>query len=323
VTYDGLHVEKLSWQLPYGPPTEAVFLKPAGATEKLPGVLALHDHAANKYFGWRKIARTGLDPHPLMHDHQEEYYGGAAWANEMARRGYAVLVHDAFPFASRRVLFSDVAESIRPDLPGADPEYSENIEAYNEWAKEHEHIMAKSLFCAGTTWPGVFLAEDQRALDVLCAREEVDTARVGCCGLSGGGMRTAFLGGLDSRIRCAVCAGMMTTWRDYLLYKSYTHTWMVYVPLLPRDLDYPEILGLHVPLPTLVLNDSEDELFTLSEMERAAAILQEIYAKAAAPDRYQASFYPGPHKFDRAMQAEAFDWFDLWLKQGVQSAALK
>jgi hypothetical protein len=127
-------------------------------------------------------------------------------------------------------------------------------------------------------------------------------------------MRTVFLGGLDSRIRCAVCVGMMTTWRDYLLHKSYTHTWMVYVPLLPRDLDYPEILGLRAPLPTLVLNDSDDDLFTLSEMERAAAILREVYAKAGTADHYHASFYPGPHKFDQAMQAEAFDWFDRWLR---------
>src|SRR5437899_3172884 len=41
--YDGLHVEHLSWQLPYGPPTEALFLKPRGATGRLPAVLALHD----------------------------------------------------------------------------------------------------------------------------------------------------------------------------------------------------------------------------------------------------------------------------------------
>ena len=57
---------------------------------------------------------------------------------------------------------------------------------------------------------------------------------------------------------------MMTTWRDYLLNKCYTHTWMVYIPGLPPDLDYPEILGLRVPLATLVLNDNEDQLFTLA-----------------------------------------------------------
>jgi dienelactone hydrolase len=311
--YDDLQIEELSWQLPYGSPTEATFLKPAGARGKLPGLLALHDHAANKYFGRQKITRTSLDLHPLMIEHQAEYYGGVAWANEIAKRGYAVLVPDAFPFASRRVRLQDVPEEIRPELTGADSKLA-NILAYNDWAKEHEAIMAKSLFCAGTTWPGVFLAEDQKALDVLCSREDVNPAWIGCAGLSGGGMRTVFLGGVDPRIRCAVCVGMMTTWRDYLLYKSYTHTWMVYVPLLPRALDYPEILGLRVPLPTLVLNDREDELFTLPEMERAAAILQEIYDKAGATDRYRYTFYPGPHKFDRAMQVEAFDWFDQWLK---------
>src|SRR6185437_2379980 len=42
--YDGLHVEHLQWQLPYGPPTEAFFFKPKGATGRLPAVLALHDH---------------------------------------------------------------------------------------------------------------------------------------------------------------------------------------------------------------------------------------------------------------------------------------
>jgi hypothetical protein len=119
---------------------------------------------------------------------------------------------------------------------------------------------------------------------------------------------------MDDRIQCAVCVGMMTTWRDYLLYKSHTHTWMIYVPLLPPELDYPDILGLRAPLPTLVLNDTDDPLFTVPEMERANTILKEIYQKAGAEERYRCSFYPGPHKFDLAMQAEAFDWFDHWLK---------
>ena len=119
---------------------------------------------------------------------------------------------------------------------------------------------------------------------------------------------------MDDRIACAVCVGMMTTWRDYLLHKSHTHTWMIYIPGLPPDLDYPEILGLRVPRPTLVQNDLEDTLFTVPEMRRADRILTEVFAKAGAVDRYKCSFHPGPHKFDRAMQGEAFDWFDRWLK---------
>ncbi len=313
-TYDGLHVEELTWKLPYGRPTDAILLKPEGAKARLPGILAFHDHGAIKYFGTRKITRTGDDQHPLMKEHQRNYYSGRAWANEIAKRGYVVLVSDAFPFASRRVLMRDVPENLRDGLNDENPEEPKNIESYNKWAVNHEHTMAKSLFSAGTTWPGVFLAEDRVALDILYARKDVIREKIGCGGLSGGGMRTVFTGGLDSRIACAVCVGFMTTWRDFVLNKSFTHTWMTYVPVLPNELDLPEILGLRVPLPTLVLNDTGDDLFTVPEMNSADKILQEVYKKADASDKYRCSFYPGGHKFDADMQAEAFNWFDRWLK---------
>ncbi len=312
--YDGLHIEELSWQLPYGPVTKAYLLKPQNARGKLPGILAFHDHGGNKYFGRRKITKTGDDQHPLMREHQEHYYGGKAWANEIARRGYVVLVPDTFTFGSRRVRMSDVPDSIRNGLSDENPEWAVNIEAYNDWAGNHEHIMAKSLFCAGTCWPAVFLWEDQRALDILAARPDVDSANLGCAGLSGGGLRTVYSAGMDDRIKCAVCVGFMSTWNDFLLYKSYTHTWMTYTPLIANDLDFPEILGMRIPLPTLVLNDEEDQLYTLPEMKNADQILSQVYEKAGAADRYRASFYPGPHKFDGAMQEEAFTWFDQWLK---------
>jgi dienelactone hydrolase len=312
--YDGVEIEHMSWELPYGPPTQAYVLKPAGASGRLPGVVGLHDHGGNKYFGVRKITRASKYQHPLMQAHQEHYYGGAAWANELAKRGYVVLVHDTFAFGSRRMRAADLPERITGGLVESTPEAEEEIEAYNRFAGGHEHIIAKSLFCAGTTWPGVFVSDDQRALDVLAARSDVDAARLGCCGLSGGGLRTVFLTGADERIRCSCAVGMMTTWRDYLLHKSHTHTWMCYIPGLPPDLDYPEILGLGAPNPILALNNNQDQLFTLPEMHRADEILTAVYGKAGAADRYKASFYDGPHKFDREMQAEAFAWFDRWLK---------
>lgn len=313
-SYDGLHIEELRWQLPYGRPTDAILLKPLNAQGRLPGILGFHDHGGNKYFGTRKITKTSDNQHPLMVSHQQHYYEGFAWANEIARKGYVVLVPDAFPFASRRVMMQDIPASQRQGLTDNDPENPENIEAYNRWAGQHEHIMAKSLFCAGTTWPAVYLAEDMKAIDILCSRNDVDNQHIGCAGLSGGGMRTVFAGGFDSRIKCAVCVGFMTTWRDFLLNKSFTHTWMTYVPILPKELDFPEILGIRVPLPTMVLNDIEDGLYTLGGMKEADKILSDVYKKAGAEDKYKCSFYPGPHKFDAAMQKEAFDWFDKWLK---------
>ena len=312
--YDGLQIERLSWQLPGGPRTEAVFLKPAKAIGKLPGILALHDHGGNKFLGWRKVARIDDKLPPVLAKHYERYYGGAAWANEIAKRGYAVLVHDTFPFASRRVLTADVPERLRQGAGDADLADADAIAKYNAFAGQHEHIMEKSLLSAGTTWPGVYVVEDQRALDVLCARPDVDASRVGCAGLSGGGMRTVYLGGLDDRIRCAVAVGFMTTWRDFVLDKCFTHTWMAYVPLLPKDLDFPEILALRAPAPTMVLNCTEDPLYTVSEMQRADTIMKETFERGGASNNYRCNFYPGGHKFDLQMQADAFAWFDKHLK---------
>jgi dienelactone hydrolase len=336
-SFQDLEVEELSWQLPYGPRTEAYFLKPKGATGKLPGFLALHDHGGNKYFGKRKIVRIGSPQHPMMDAHQADCYGGAGWACEMARRGFAVLVHDGFGFESRKILASDlpafvvdrlmsppesvreltpqdvVSNTSRTDLDVPPDEPVDRIQRYNAFAGQHESVVAKSLFAAGLTWPGVTVADDKAALDYLGSRPDVDARRLGCGGLSGGGLRTVLLAGLDDRIRAAICAGFMSTWRDFVLTISFTHTWMAYVPGMPALMDFPEILGLRAPLPTCVFATSEDPLYSLGETKRAVGILEEIYRKAAAPERFMARIHPGPHKFDLPMQAEAFTWVEKWI----------
>ncbi len=337
-TYDGLLIEELSWQLPYGPPTGAYLLKPQGAEEPLPGVLALHDHGHVKYFGKRKITRTSESLHPFLEEHQRTYYGGTAWANELAKRGYAVLVHDVFPFESRRIDSAGLpAHMVRHlvaastdrlelslealasgeatadwDVPPEEP--LERIHRYHAFAGRHEEAVTRSLFCLGFTFPGLALAEDLAALGVLASRPEVDPDRLGCCGLSGGGLRTVYLAGLDDSLDCAVAVGFMSTWRDFALHKSFAHTWMLYPPLLPQYLDFPEILALRVPLPSLVLASEQDPLFGVEEAHRAGAMLADIYAQAGAEGKAKMSFYPGPHQFNRAMQEEAFAWLDRWLK---------
>ncbi|TFG62541.1 MAG: hypothetical protein E4H36_07755 [Spirochaetales bacterium] len=339
--YDGLEIEMISFELPFGPPMEALFMKPENATGPLPGVLAFHDHGGIKYYGKQKIARAGEFQSPLMQTHQEHYYGGRAWANELAKRGYGVLVHDAFPFESRKILASCLPaytvkrmmsppltieeltpEDVLPgavitayDVPSAGPsgESASAVKAYDAFAARHEDIIAKSLFSLGLTWPGLVFAEDTFALDYLSSRPDIDSSRMGCCGLSGGGLRTNYLAGLDGRVRCSVTAGFMTTWKDLVLNTCYTHTWMIYIPGLAGLMDFPDILSLHAPLPALVLGTDSDPLFTPAETRAAAAVIGEVYRKTGAADNFVLSIHRGPHKFDVPMQEEAFAWFDRWL----------
>ena len=300
-------------------------------------MLGLHDHAGVKYFGKRKIARAAEAVHPLMAEHQRLYYGGVAWANELARRGYAVLVHDVFPFGSRRVRGEDLPpqaaramlapaeedESVKHgparrraprgwDVPAGEP--AERIRAYDALAARHEATVARSLLCMGRVFPGVVTGEDLWALDYLCSRPDVDPDRIGCCGLSGGGLRTNHLAGLDDRVRCSVTAGFMTTWRDLALHGSFMHTWMIYIPYLAARMDHPDILAMRAPLPSLVLATDRDPLFEprrgAPRRRRAPGDVRQGRRRGGVP------LFAAPRAapFDRPMQEEAFAWLDRWLK---------
>ena len=77
---------------------------PAGAPGPLPGIVALHDHGGFKFYGKEKIAEGPDTPPQVIADFWTTYYGGRAWANALAREGFAVLIPDTFlwaPGASR------------------------------------------------------------------------------------------------------------------------------------------------------------------------------------------------------------------------------
>jgi len=60
-------------------------LKPAGATGRLPGIVALHDHGAFKYFGKEKIAEGPEEPEPILKVHRKQYYADRPYANVLAK----------------------------------------------------------------------------------------------------------------------------------------------------------------------------------------------------------------------------------------------
>ena len=63
---------------------------------------------------------------------------------------------------------SQVPQALRGVAEEGSPDSELDILAYNRWSSQHEHSVAKSLLCAGTTVPGVVVGDDQRALDYLC-----------------------------------------------------------------------------------------------------------------------------------------------------------
>jgi len=301
-------LERVSWGVGFGPRTEAFLLLPAAVSSAVPGVLALHCHAGFKFYGKEKVADGPAGPAPFVEEIRERYYGGRAYANALARQGFAVLAHDAFLWGSRRFDLGTRAGS-GEDLAGS-------ISAYNAAAGPHEHVVEKYCRLLGTTLAAMVAREDRIALSYLASRPEVDASCLGCVGLSGGGLRAGMLHATSEQLSASVVVAMMTTYGGLLDHNVSSHTWMLYPEGWPARGDWPELVGCRPDIALLVQYARGDQLFTLEGMEAADAVLASSYERAGNPSGYSGQFYDGPHRFDRAMQQAAFTWLSRNLERG-------
>lgn len=285
-----------------------ILLIPRGLTAPAPAIIALHCHSGVYYFGKKKLVEEENEP-PSVTRLRQEAYDGVAIASELARQGYVVAVIDSFYFGERRLVVPPPA-TLQPEFLLAAEGSDQWLDLLNRVSGSMEDVVAKSLFWAGVTWPGILAWDDQRTVDFLLTRPEVDPTRIGCVGLSMGGMRSALLGALDPRVRATCIVGWMSTLTEMLEEKVTAHSWCNYVPGLARVLDWPGVAALHAPDPLLVMQGSQDPLFPLDGFQKAADQLRAIYAKAGAPGNLDISLYDQPHVFNRDMQRHAWEFFD-------------
>lgn len=288
----------------------AYVLIPRNATLPAPGIVALHCHGGFYVWGKEKLVELD-DEHPALTEYKQDLYQGKSIASELARRGYVVIVVDAFYWGERRMLLDEDPASYRAPqtMTKAD------VTAFNRRSQEGEQLVARSLFAAGITWPGVLLWDDLRALDYLASRPDVDPQRLGCVGLSLGGYRSFLLAALDPRIKVAVDVGWMTSFGSQIR-KHIVHTvgLTFHIPGLYRYLDLPDLAALIAPRALLVINGSRDALFSPDGVRAAFAKIGACFQKAGAVERQRCRVYDAPHQFNTQMQDEAFGWLAQSLK---------
>lgn len=287
----------------------AYVLVPNGLKDKGPAVLAMHDHGGMYFWGKEKLIENENE-HPVLAEFKQ-CYAGKSIACELARQGYVVLVADMLYWGERRLLRDDDPADWKERSPDIAPE---RIKAFNDRSWENEQLVGRTIFTAGFTWPGVIFWDDIRCLDYLATRPEVDPQRLGCVGLSVGGLRAGHLAALDERIRAAVAVCWMTSFPTQLhdrMPNSIGFTKLI--PGLYRLMDYPDVISMAAPRALLAINGTQDLLFEPGGVRDAYAKLEACYAKAAASERFKGSLYDAPHEFNLEMQAEAWAWLRRWI----------
>lgn len=294
----------------------AYLLVPAQGTGPFPAVVALHDHGGWFYHGKEKLVQMDGE-HAALKGFRERYYGGRAYAEELARRGFVVIVADAFYWGERRLQYQDPPAELRARLRSLDPASVEYVQAMNAYLRERNaELNTWSSFC-GTNWMGIVVHDDRRSVGLLASLPEVDPKRIGCVGLSGGGYRSTYLTGMEPRIRASVIVGWMTSLPTTLNLPYSVHAALFDAFGVHANLDHPDIASLAAPdCPMLVQNCGQDRLFTRAGMDAAVEKIRFVFADQRRPERFQAKIYDVPHQFNVEMQEDAFLWLEKWLQPG-------
>lgn len=280
-------------------------LIPKNAPKPAPAIVCLHDHGGFYYWGKEKV--VGVEPeNPVLTAFKETYYSGRSIADELASRGFVVIVSDMLHWGERAMYLEDDPARIKNRTLEVT---QDDVNAFNARSWAHEELISRTALACGATWSGVNVWDDQRVTDYLLTRPEVDPERIGCCGLSLGSVRSIFLGAIHPRVRASVAVCWMAEYQPMV--RNNVRNGIGFTKLVPglyNDLDWPDVGGLHVSGHLMTINGLQDQLYPLDAARAATSKLERIFEKAGVPQNYTAVYFDGPHEFNATMQDKAFAW---------------
>ncbi len=252
-------------------------LKPKLEKSKFPVVIALHGHGSGG-----KYSVAGRRDIPEIEE-QIEYYN-YDYGLKFALEGFMVFCPDARGFGERQ----------------------------EKWAKGN--ILASSCLWLnnmatplGMTVTGMWAWDIHRLIDYVETRDDVEKGKIGCVGLSGGGLQTLWATALDDRIRCAVISGYMYGYKESLL-EMCNNCSCNYVPHLYEYVDMGDIAALIAPRPLLIETGTQDPLNGKSGLANVYLQIETIKKAYAVLNRevnFKHDIFEGPHRWHGK---EAIPW---------------
>jgi dienelactone hydrolase len=190
-------------------------------------------------------------------------------------------------------------------------------EHHGTYSKGRWWWMSRGYTPAGVeAWNGI------RGVDYLLSRPDVDPAKLGVTGRSGGGAYSWWVAALDDRIKAAAPTAGITTLRNHVvdgaveghcdcMFMVNTYRW-----------DYDKVAALVAPRPLLILNTDKDGIFPLDGVISVYSNTRRIYKALGAEAKIGLQIAEGPHKDTQPLNDGAFHWFERWLKGADPMAVL-
>ncbi len=263
--------------------------------ESLPGFYV----TANVYRPSSPLNQAGRYPGVLLQagHTQEGKPEGQRLAANLALKGFVVLAFDPVGQGEREQTYD---RRIGGALAG--------------WSvPEHIQAGAQSILI-GESVARYFIWDARRALDYLASRPEVDAARLGAVGCSGGGALTTFIGALDPRLQAVAPACFINSYR--LLFAGPDPDSEMSPPrLLASGLDMADYVELSAPTPWLILA-TEGDYFTPAGARLVYEEARRWFGLYGAEDKLRFFVGKGPHGTPLETREAIYEWMIRWLKDG-------
>ncbi len=210
-----------------------------------------------------------------------------------ARKGFVALTIDAIGQGERQI--QDYADYGSP--PG-----------------NAHRIVGTQAFLAGTHVFNFMVWDAIRAVDYLISRPEVDPARIGCTGCSGGGMMTTYVLAFEPRIAVAVPVCNPNTWSHRVHANLGTDHEQVFFGCFAAGIDpRGDPLFTHVPKPLLVNASTDDNLNPPLGVWDLSTWLYKAYAAHGVPQKFQTTMVKAPHGYNQEQRQITYAWMLKWL----------
>jgi hypothetical protein len=229
-----------------------------------PAVVACsgHGHGKDDLVGLDDRGRPRKEP-----SYQNDF------ALQMVRRGFVVIAPEQLGFGERRDPW-DLAKG-----PGCSCQ---------------QHSMAATLF--GRTNSGMRVYDTMRAIDYLQSRLEVDPRRIGCLGISGGGLVTLFSAAVDDRIQACLVSGYFNLFRACII--PIGHCVDNYIPGLLRYAEMSDVASLIAPRAFFSESGTQDTIFPIKATREAFSRLQRVYELLGITDKCGLHVFNDQHVFN-------------------------
>ena len=155
--------------------------------------------------------------------------------------------------------------------------------------------VAGAALLLGQTMIGWRVYDIKRVIDYMETRDDIDAARIGCMGISGGGTATLFSTAVEPRIKVAMVSGYLNTFRDSIL--SMSHCIDNYVPGILNWGEMYDVAGLIAPRPLIAESGERDNIFPIAASKESFARVSKVYAAMNASNVIEHDVFPGEHSF--------------------------